>query len=88
MLMIKLNSLDGFCSILNAKHRMVEMIKSLVILINKMRDKETGQIRAMIQVSNKKIMGKKMAQEGILSKPKMMNRNKAAALNQEQINNS
>ena len=42
----------------------------------------------MIQVSNKKIMGKKIAQEEILSKAKKMNRNKAAALNQEQINNS
>ena len=42
MLMIKLNSLGGLCSILNAKHKVVEMIKSLVILINRMRKKETG----------------------------------------------
>ena len=68
MLMIKLNSLVGLFSIRNAKHKVVEMNNSLVILINRVREKETGQIRAMIQVSNKKIMGKKMAQEGIMGK--------------------
>ena len=64
------------------------MIKSLEIQINRMRGKETAQIRAMIQVSNKKWMRKKMGQVKTLSKPKMMIKNKAVVLNQKQINNS
>ena len=59
------------------------MIKGLEIQINRMRVKETVQIRAMIQVSNKKRMEKKMGQEVILSNPKMMIKNKAVALNQK-----
>ena len=72
----------------NAKHKVVKMIKGLEIQINRMMVKETVQIRAMIQVSNKKRMGKKMGQEVVLSNPKMMIKNKAVALNQKQINNS
>ena len=64
------------------------MIKSLEIQINRIKVKETAQIRAMIQVSNKKGMRKKMGQEKTLNKPKMMIKNKAVVLNQKQINNS
>ena len=72
----------------NAKHKVVKMIKGLEIQISRMRVKETVQVRAMIQVSNKKRMVKKMGQEVILSNPMIMIKNKAVALNQKQINNS